>query len=722
MKNIYPYFFVVSYLFIIVSPSFGAVDKADTQWFLLAFINLLALTFNIFRFNSFQIPKAYFSLFTFFLFTSSLSLICAINPFEGLFTLLNYLNIFITIFNLYLLISSNLNIIKHILYLITTLLCIELFFIYDSYFENLNDFDRSILSGTSGNVIISSFSVLLKLPFIFYLFLNQKSYPFKFIFIVIISLSCYYILFLSGTRSAFIALVLMFLIVFIFNSSRFIKNLKFIIPSFLIIVFLIYKFSTRIFVFFDSSTSARIRYYIEAVSVFFSSPLYGIGIGNWQIVSLLKDKFFIEEYQVPMFVHNDYLQVLAESGIFAFISFLSIIIFPFYVIKDSLNFKTLNLYIILSIVVFSIDLFFNFPLSRPTILIFYTLSISLFLVLNKDLFSTFSFKKLNISIVLFFATILVFIFSFLHFNFSKEQKIVLYDFNVSDYTTNFAKVSQFKSNKSLLGPTAIPLSSNLSKYYLENDSIALAVEFATQGIKANPYHTLSYDVLSKSYEKLNELDSAYFYAKKSFNLSPRNVASSSQFMVILEKKEKISELDSVFQLVKNYNHDIDWLNYIKIHSGLKIKSKQEIVSLINKALKLFPGNKDFIIQRSIIVNGAVAIENANYFDQKARSEFSKFNFQQAYEYWLNASNYLPNEFAYIQNMASCLVNLLRFQEAIDLLLSIPEEDYPINGRVEFILGTAYNKLGINNKACYWLDKGIKKGDTGALNVYNQVCN
>jgi hypothetical protein len=66
--------------------------------------------------------------------------------------------------------------------------------------------------------------------------------------------------------------------------------------------------------------------------------------------------------------------------------------------------------------------------------------------------------------------------------------------------------------------------------------------------------------------------------------------------------------------------------------------------------------------------------------------------------------------------------MFSFNEAIDLLVSIPEEDYPNNGKVEFIIGTAYVKLNSKQNACLWLSKGIAKGDSGSLNLYNQICN
>ena len=55
---------------------------------------------------------------------------------------------------------------------------------------------------------------------------------------------------------------------------------------------------------------------------FKENPFFGNGIGNWKIISVKYDAPFMKDYIVQYHAHNDFLQFLAETGIFGFIFYL----------------------------------------------------------------------------------------------------------------------------------------------------------------------------------------------------------------------------------------------------------------------------------------------------------------------------------------------------------------------------------------------------------------
>lgn len=70
----------------------------------------------------------------------------------------------------------------------------------------------------------------------------------------------------------------------------------------------------------------RIDYWQQAWDGFLSKPLFGYGIGTYSLVAI---RFQRQESNWSSYAHNFYLQLLAEGGILAFLSFLGLLFFVF---------------------------------------------------------------------------------------------------------------------------------------------------------------------------------------------------------------------------------------------------------------------------------------------------------------------------------------------------------------------------------------------------------
>ena len=126
----------------------------------------------------------------------------------------------------------------------------------------------------------------------------------------------------------------------------------------------------------DESISQRLRFYTHTLKQFSQTPLFGIGIGNWKIVSIKYDADNIYSYVVPYFAHNDLLEILAETGILGFIPFFIFILCIFKInLKNIINYIYResvfnNVFLTLPFIVYFIDMNLNFPLDRPSMQIF----------------------------------------------------------------------------------------------------------------------------------------------------------------------------------------------------------------------------------------------------------------------------------------------------------------------------------------------------------------
>ena len=81
----------------------------------------------------------------------------------------------------------------------------------------------------------------------------------------------------------------------------------------------------------DESVNERLNFYTTALESIGDNPLLGIGVGNWKIKSIDLSKEIIVSYRVPYFVHNDFLQILAEIGVIGGLCFIFYIFYPIFI-------------------------------------------------------------------------------------------------------------------------------------------------------------------------------------------------------------------------------------------------------------------------------------------------------------------------------------------------------------------------------------------------------
>jgi O-antigen ligase len=262
----------------------------------------------------------------------------------------------------------------------------------NGYFEviKLTDFKFEMaseyLKGTTGNKNITSASIAFKLPFLYILlFLSQNKYLKA--LIVLIASFAYFNLILLSSRAIIVSLSICIvfyisgsLISFYRSNSGFKFFLKqvgiYLLPIMLATTFAYasledqnIKIGNRISTIntSDVSASTRLRYYEKGFNYFLSNPIFGSGIGNWQLFSIKLDSDKIESYIVPYVAHNDYIELLTEIGLFGTISYLFLILTSIYFLLK-IFFKTkdhriqnISLILTLPFIIYFIDSNLNFP-------------------------------------------------------------------------------------------------------------------------------------------------------------------------------------------------------------------------------------------------------------------------------------------------------------------------------------------------------------------------
>ena len=383
MKNIQYYIFLILILSTEFITNYGAVDKIGPQWLYLSIINIIIITYNLFKnktgFSDLVLQSKITKAYSLFILFCVVSIFSAVNQIESLNYFSRILLIFITYLNLQWCINYTSE--NSILWILTIIFCIEGLTIFNQFtdlFEFGKDFGRnSKLIGVASNINIAGFSIALLLPFTL---IKQKKLDRlkKIILSCLISITIFSG-FLTGSRGTILSITVIYLIFLSkeFFSKNDIKNkikesLYLIIPflfSIIIteILFDSMRYSYRMNQIIERGSSSRIDYYKDALNSFKEKPLTGIGIGNWKLNSIEKGKRHIEGYIVPYHSHNDFIQLLAETGILGLISYVMIFILSLY--KPIRELSILKKPILFScfcfMLIYFLDANLNFPIARP---------------------------------------------------------------------------------------------------------------------------------------------------------------------------------------------------------------------------------------------------------------------------------------------------------------------------------------------------------------------
>lgn len=417
MKNILKdlsYLLIILYLCIFFISELYTMDRIAPQYFLLSILNLIVLFLavindKIFKVKIFEKQTLSLKLAICFLIISLsmiLSFFFSENLVESLVSFSQLFTNFISFFGLLILMYSirQKNYLFNFFYFtILFLLLIESSYVFyqilNEYFTKnlLGNFGRTFaIRGFTGNINITAFSLVYKIPFIFFLSKNIKTkFFFKLIEYFIIFVSVFDLVHLSS-RGALLSLYVIILFtsfILIYNkiynknyNKRVLYKLLFLITSLIVSNFFVLNDNTLNIVnrsktisisTQDGSINQRLRYYSQIINYVFenSTP---IGVGNYKIKSIEFDKDEIMQYIVPYHAHNDFLEILIENGIFAFLAY--ILIFVFFSIHLISNFIKTQDYLFLGIltflIIYFIDSSLNFPITRPISFIFFNFILS----------------------------------------------------------------------------------------------------------------------------------------------------------------------------------------------------------------------------------------------------------------------------------------------------------------------------------------------------------
>ena len=410
-KKIVTSVLILSYfLSIFIFPSTDVLDIDTWRLFLCSIINTISLAYvflnkdlsDLFHHALKSKIAIFIAAFTIW---GLLSYIYALNQNEVIIRSLTFVNFYISFLMLYTFITFNkfkpITICTFIIAVVGVQLLLSYMALYQiTRVQNYDFFYNHLLVGFFPNRNITSAIFLFQLPFVLYVFTSSKFKVLK-LFSAITSFLLLYMVFLMGSRTAYVvlsAVSLTFIIGFIVLKNNELRSYFKFYFSVLLASLLLSTFTlgtkNNAFIanrvstidFTEESTNTRLRYYRHGANQFFSNPFIGVGLGNWKIVSVEKEKDKIISYIIPYTMHNDFLEVAAELGIIGLILF--ILIF-YYAIKNSWDLfsriKSDPLVLVgpTILLIYIIDANLNFPFTRASQLFYLSFVLALSLYYKK---------------------------------------------------------------------------------------------------------------------------------------------------------------------------------------------------------------------------------------------------------------------------------------------------------------------------------------------------
>ncbi len=738
-------------------PGFGAHDKIGPQWLCLSIINGLVFLYFIYIKKSISFITQLFSskpiiFYSFFLIASLVSIFRSENLPESIITFSNYFSIFFCLLNLIILNKHLINPKKFFVDLVFLMFTAEIILsfypmIKEIYSTGLISARNLAFVGAAANVNITAFSIVVKLPIVLFYLEKQKTFLSKLLILLLISISLF-VLIILNSRGAFLAVLIVFLIylLIIFIKKEYSFKIKILKISFLI--FLIFvpiiisniflssqsenkfanRFSTISLNTVDGSINQRLRYYKQALSSISQNLFLGIGVGNWKLKSIEYDRSNIIAYIIPYHAHNDYLQIAAESGIFAlffYVLIFTVIILMLYLLYLKEKKDLFYLMVFASILVYLFDSLFNFPIARPISQLFLILVFSLIIALSKTqtvkILSLRSFKIIISGILIIFSSLSIYS-SYKNYSSLVDQYGLWLDYMGLSKEKFFSSkdIDFVQETFPNITATSIPISVMKAIYFIQEKKYNQAIKRLLEK-NDNPYLGIREAQIGQAYHGLKIQDSAYKYFKMAFHKIKNNEAHSTNFINQLRIRKDIDELEYTFNSIK-YKTKLVWKSYFNAKSEIVGTGNNNLIKQIDSIIKIFPDDNDFKELKKFIKIGKANTSKSVELALNGEKYFKEKKYEIAIEFYLKAIKIDPEEYAYYESTALSYQKLGNTKNAYKYFDIVIDSLNPKTGKSEFYKGVNLIKDKEYDKGCYLIKKSIEYNFVGAKEVFKNYCN
>lgn len=771
------------YLFIGFIPSMGAMDYDGPEWLYVSVLNVVTLFFifrNYTSFNAFSFHKnfkIFLLLFLGFFTIGCLSIFNAINVSESLVHLSRLVNIIVALYCLYLMIRQNPSYFFNFTCKAVTIILAYfagkaiLFFIGNYSSPRTHGFLK-LFPHNYGNMNIYAAYLAIQFPFVIYGFIYFKK-VWKYIAGVVVFMTLLALLFASARTALLSTSIIFFLFIaylvygvvkhklpfkreiaillllpilsgfLVLNVNRLDKNTSNSISELLV---------SREADFFEGRDavkygthniedlvpkdvkieikkqlgSERFTLWNLAYIRFKENPILGVGYGNYKAVGKKEHyaNFSHREglFATPRRAHNDFIEKLAETGVFGFLLYVSLFVFPFILFvkmfrREKQYEKQFILVVILgSAIVYTLDALLNFPLERPPVQLYFIL-VAIFILLfsQKETFTLEKTSKAKLHLLLFGAVFLISFASiasnYLVFKSYQLQRTMREDLAGKTLFTDQKLENSYESiKKSWTNYPELSYIGTVNNVYLANYAVkAKKYEEALEILYTSENHNKDAFLVKafKSEIYLNvydNIDSAKYYAENVFDDYPGFRANYDILRKIyLKEKDTVNLMRVMNRYSKNSPRDVvAWKTKANTIYNVTKDSKR-MLAVLDTALAYNAYSNTLLLAKQEVLDklkfkSHLSDTEIKEKHQNAYNFFAKQQYQNARAVYLDILKTNPNDYLSVQNIG--IINLIekKYEAAIVNLTRVIDANVFPDGKAEYSRGYCYEQLGQMKKA------------------------
>lgn len=724
----------------VLTPNLDTLNSSGPKFLALAILNLLVWSYLVYRERN-SMSKSHFGSFfktklgvaySILILLSLLSFTKSINVVESIVSFSKIFTIFTSTWIISIFLLKDKSTIKYLAIGMVGLMVFDsLRVFYETYQYIQGDIGTiSLIKAGYSNKNILAASLFIKLPFALWLLTFEKGWL-RIFGIVSIFIGFIAVLFMSS-RAFYIGLIIVsvlygtFLIIRYFQTKNkiFFKNGAVYFSS-LILAFIIFSivqnfyyphkedrynasFSERLStVTVNEQRNARLKFWGWTVDLIKENPVLGVGSGNWKIVILERENLEKANFTYMYKVHNDFLEITAESGLIAGFLFISMFVIVFFLFVKTIfqaKFKGADRYFFLpafGLLTYMFDAFFNFPHDRPQIQALFALYVAMGVAFSFEFFNNTrgNSRKIKFGVkldkkwvwpILSFVILLISATGYilaLNFKSLKIQRIYKEEEVTGMIKTNSTYyINQFPSIPNL-SSTGVPLNLQIAKK-LVNEKQYRKVKDILRKENLSPFDSRREYFLSYTYFELKNIDSALYFIQQAHNQKPLNFEYIELYCKILEslgmEDDAISVLDTF--LINGKNESKAWR--YKAMYIYRLGKKQQAIEILDSAYISFPNDTALIQQRD---NYSIEYLMPSYLE--ALRQFNANNYKEAIRLFenneagfeqLGGHNRFPQ---FLEIWSLCHLSLKEYPQGKAILYRILKEDpnhYPSLSNLGYI--------------------------------------
>jgi O-antigen ligase/Tfp pilus assembly protein PilF len=752
-------FILFLYFSIPYIPQLGSYDVVGPQWLAISTLNFIILTYAFIRkYPLGDIINNYlFAIILLFLIWGAYTLSFTINLSEGIIVFSRLINTFAAAIIIALLLKNRTHLAPVFSFMMTLFLIGESIYVFNRFFASPQTLNIDTLifniKANSGNKNIFAAAIIFKIPFTLHIYIRKQNWL-KYLAIVSFFMGASS-LFILNTRSTFISLFLILfgIMLYTFYTNK-IKGIIILCTSILSLLLTNFFLEHRVgnsnqelttygttlsrVKTININQSGRKEIWLDGLYAINKNPFKGCGIGNWKILSATKtygNDMYKSDWLVPYHVHNDFIEMCIELGLFGGFLFILIFILLFYLfIRKLRGSKTQEsssfaLFLLLCFICYGVDSMLNFPLERPV------MQLNLAYLLAMGLcYSPLSFRsKFPVKITYLLIIIIVIPTTLIakkHYHLLTLQNMI-FESNSNGSILPIEIIDQAATTKKPfpnLSSTTVPFDAMIASEYAKNNQMEKALQLLERSKNDNPL--LGYNECIKSYIflKVNKNDSARHYIRQAWEKRPWASDVYKNALLLAVKDNDLTAANNYFQQYKKFrNIPSTYLTYFKARWNIGGKIEAKYYTQAKEILNKFPSEPESLeLLNFIKYNQEVTLPSGQKLtypeiEKAAYLAFNAKNYSKALEYFTIAYSIDSTQYTHLENIGLLYFNLRKFNQAEFHFKKAISTGQSQNGKSEFYLGLTFLEKNKKDDACQSFTTAQQKGYSLATEQIKLYC-